>query len=128
MIGIRICVHALTTASAILCAAPPALAGPVDGNWRVYAQTTRGHCESIQFALSISGGRIYSGGGSYGGHPARFGGRASPSGRVQVTAVAGPRSAYGVGRLGAYQGGGYWTGRGPSGRCSGVWSAQRSWF
>jgi hypothetical protein len=126
MIGNRICVIALTTASAMLCAAPSAGAAPFDGNWSVYAQTTRGHCESIQFGLAISGGRIYSGGGSYGGYRAQFGGRVSSSGRVQVTAAAGPRVAYGAGRLGAYQGGGTWSGRGPSGTCSGVWSAQRS--
>jgi len=89
------------------------------------AQTTRGHCGSIQFGLAISGGRIYSTGGSYGGYQAQLGGRVSPSGHVQVNAVAGPRSAHGAGRLGRFQGSGTWAGRGPSGVCSGVWSAAR---
>jgi hypothetical protein len=91
----------------------------------VIAQTTRGHCEIIQFGLAISGGRIYSAGGQYGGYAARFGGRVSPSGHIQVNAVAGPRTAYGTGRLGRYSGSGTWAGRGPSGVCSGVWRASR---
>jgi hypothetical protein len=127
MIGNRICAIALTAAAAIIGSAPSAIAAPFDGNWSVVAQTTRGHCGSIQFGLAISGGRIYSSGGSsYGGYPTQLGGRVSPSGHVRVNAVAGPRSAYGAGRLGLYQGGGTWSGRGPSGACSGVWSATRA--
>jgi hypothetical protein len=126
MIDNRIRAITLTVASAIICCAPSALAAPFDGNWSVVAQTTRGHCESIQFGLAISGSRIYSTAGSYGGYPAQIGGRVSPSGRVQVNAMAGPRTAYGTGRLGRYQGSGTWAGRGPSGVCSGVWGAYRS--
>jgi hypothetical protein len=125
MIGHRICAVALTAASAIIGSAPSAMAQSFDGNWTIYAQTTRGHCESVQFGLGISGGRIYSTGGSYGGYAARFGGSVSRSGHVQVNAVAGPRSAHGTGRLGSFQGSGTWAGRGPSGTCSGVWSASR---
>src|SRR5262245_37033119 len=128
MISNRICLIALTAASAIVGSAASAIAAPFDGNWSVVAQTTRGHCESIRFGLGISGGHISSAGGSYGGYAARFGGRVSRSGYVQVSAAAGPRTAYGTGRLGQYQGGGTWTGRGPSGVCSGVWSAFRSRF
>jgi hypothetical protein len=101
-------------------------AGPFDGNWSAVAQTTRGHCEPIQFGLRISAGQIHAAGGSYGGNSAELGGRVSPSGRVRVSAVAGPRVAYGTGRLGPYRGGGTWSGRGPSGLCSGFWSAYRS--
>jgi hypothetical protein len=126
VIGNRICAIALAAGSAFIGSAPSAIAAPFDGNWSVVAQTTRGHCESIQFGLAIGGGRIYSTSGSYGGYQARLGGRVSPSGYVRVNAVAGPRRADGVGRLGLYQGGGTWSGRGPSGVCSGVWSAYRS--
>jgi hypothetical protein len=126
MIGNRMCAIALTAASAIVGSAPAAIAASFDGNWRVVAQTTRGHCENIQFGLAINRGRISSAGGGYGGYPAQFGGRVSPSGYTRVTAAAGPRTAYGTGRLGPYQGGGTWAGRGPSGGCSGVWSASRS--
>jgi hypothetical protein len=103
-----------------------ASAAPFDGTWGAVAETTRGHCENIQFGLAINEGRIYSAGGAYGGYAAQLGGRVSRSGSVRVMAMAGPRAAYGVGRLGLYQGGGTWAGRGPSGACSGVWTAYRS--
>jgi hypothetical protein len=155
MVGSRFCAVALTVASAVIWSAPTASAfdgyygypgysygypgysygypgyygyqraAPYDGNWNVNAQTTRGHCESLQFGLVISGGRIYSGGGGYGGYEAQFGGGVSSSGRVRLSATAGPRTAYGTGRLRSYQGTGTWAGRGPSGTCSGVWSAAR---
>jgi hypothetical protein len=125
MTGNRSCAVALTAASAIICSAASTMAEPFDGNWTIYAQTTRGHCDSLQFGLGISGGRISATGGGYGGYQARFGGRVSRSGSVQVNAVAGPRTAHGTGRLSGYQGSGTWAGRGPSGTCSGVWSASR---
>ena len=125
MISNRVCAVALAAAFASICSVPSANAQRFDGSWSVVAQTTRGHCENIQFGLAIRGGRISTGGGSYGGYQARFGGNVAPSGRVQVTAMAGPRTAHGVGRLGPFQGGGTWSGRGPSGVCSGVWSASR---
>ena len=84
----RICAIPLTVALAVICLAPSAIAASFDGSWSVYAQTTRGHCESLQFGLAISGGRIYSGGGSYGGYPAQFGGRVSSSGHIRVNAAA----------------------------------------
>src|SRR6266446_7722084 len=73
----RFCAIALTVASTIIGSAASAIAAPCDGNWIVSAQTTRGHCENIQFGLTIIGGRIYSAGGSYGGYAAQFGGRVS---------------------------------------------------
>src|SRR5262249_39742618 len=103
---------------------PFAIAAPFDGNWSVVAQTTQGHCGSMQFGLAIDRGRIYSGGGYYvGGYPAQLGGRVSPSRYMQATAVAGPRTAHAVGRLRRFQGSGTWAGTGPSGVCSGVWNA-----
>ncbi len=52
MIGNRICAIALTVASTIIGSAASAIAAPCDGNWIVSAQTTRGHCENIQFGLT----------------------------------------------------------------------------
>jgi hypothetical protein len=122
MIGNRICAIALAAASATIC--PSAIAASFDGNWSVVAQTTEGHCGSIQFGLAINHGRLYSAGGYYVfGYPAQLGGRVSPSGYVQADAVAGPRTAHAVGRLRQFQGGGTWAGSGPSGVCSGVWNA-----
>jgi len=124
----RICVFVVATACAVVGVTASAIAAPFDGYWNIDAQTTSGHCESMPFRLAISGGRIYSAGGAYGGYAARFGGWVSNSGYARVYAAAGPRRAYGRGRLGLYQGAGLWAGRGPSGVCSGVWSAYRSWF
>jgi hypothetical protein len=44
---------------------------------------------------------------------------------VAINVAAGPRAATGVGRLGRVQGNGRWAGQGPSGTCSGVWTARR---
>jgi hypothetical protein len=51
MVGNRICAIALAAASTTICSTPSAIASPFDGNWRVVAQTTQGHCGSIQFGL-----------------------------------------------------------------------------
>ena len=124
MIGNRPCAIALAAASAATCFIPSAIAEPFDGNWNVVAQTTQGHCGSMQFALAINRGRLYSGSGYYVfGYPAQLGGRVSPSGYVQANGVAGPRTAYATGRLHRFQGSGTWAGSGPSGVCSGVWNA-----
>jgi hypothetical protein len=42
-----------------------------------------------------------------------------------MNAVAGPRTAHGIGRFVRLRGGGKWTGTGPSGVCSGIWTAMR---
>jgi hypothetical protein len=124
MIGNRICAMVLVAASATICSTPSAIASPFDGNWNVVAQTTSGHCGSIQFGLAINGGRIYSAAGYYVfGYPAQLGGRVSPSGYVDVNAVAGPRIAHAAGHLRRFQGNGTWAGSGPSGVCSGIWNA-----
>ena len=91
MIGNRICAIALAAASATICFTPSAIASSFDGNWSVVAQTTQGHCGSSQFGLAINAGQLYSAGGYYvGGYPAQLGGRVSPSGYVQATAVGWP--------------------------------------
>ena len=60
----------------------PRLAAQFDGNWRMVAVTTRGHCGKIPMGLGISHGRIYSTGGSFVSHPIQLGGRVSASGQV----------------------------------------------
>ena len=128
---IRNSAFALSTAFTIICSAPPALAAQFDGNWSMVAVTTSGHCGQIPIDVGISRGRIYSTGGSSFGtafahYPIQLGGRVSPSGQVQMKAVAGPRIAHGIGRFNRFRGSGTWAGTGPSGLCSGVWSAIRS--
>jgi hypothetical protein len=126
MTGNRICIIVLSAACAFICSAPPAIAAKFNGNWSMVAETTRGHCGNIHIGLGISGGRIYSTGGSFAFYPIKLGGRVSASGQVRMNAVAGPRVAHGTGRFGQFQGSGTWAGRGPSGLCSGVWNANRS--
>ena len=131
MIGNRRCAFALATAFAIICSIAPANAAQFDGNWSMVAVTTSGHCGQIPIDVGISRGRIYSTGGSSFGtafahYPIQLGGRVSPSGQVQLKAVAGPRIAHGIGRFNRFRGSGTWAGTGPSGLCSGVWSAIRS--
>lgn len=115
----------LVCASAVSCALPAAAAGRYDGRWNMVAETTRGHCGVISVGLGISGRRIFSIGGSFAFNPIRLGGRISSSGHTRLTAVTGPRLARGTGRFTRTLGSGTWSGTGPSGLCSGVWTAQR---
>ena len=125
MIGTRTWAFALSMAFAIICCAP-AIAAQFDGNWSMLAVTTSGHCGSIPIGLGISRGRVYSTGGGFAGHPIQLVGRISASGQVRMNAVAGPRSAHGIGRFNQFRGSGTWAGTGPSGICSGVWNATHS--
>jgi hypothetical protein len=58
-IGNRMRAFALSTAFAIFCSVPPAVAAQFDGNWSMVAVTTSGHCGSISIGLGISRGRVY---------------------------------------------------------------------
>jgi hypothetical protein len=126
MIGKRMSGLALSAASAVICFAAPASAAHFDGDWSMTAVTTRGHCGTIPIGMGIAGGRIHSTGGSFAFYPIQLGGRIAGSGQVRLTAVAGPRIARGTGHFSSVRGHGTWAGRGPSGLCSGVWSAERS--
>ena len=55
-----------------------------------------------------------------------LGGRVSNSGGATIKAIAGPRVAHGTGRFTHVSARGTWNGTGPSGRCSGYWTASRS--
>jgi hypothetical protein len=132
MIGNRMCAFALSSAFAIICSTPSAIAAQFDGHWSMVAVTTSGHCGEIPIDVGISRGRIYSTGGSSFGtafahYPIQLVGRVSASGQVRMNAVAGPRSAQGTGRFNRFRGSGTWAGTGPSGICSGVWTASRSY-
>jgi hypothetical protein len=123
--------HMRAVALAVACvitsipAAPSAIAASFDGDWSVLVQTTD-HCGISQWGLVIIGGQVYHPGVVFvGGYPAGVAGRVSPSGRIMINVVAGPRFASGTGRLGKRQGSGRWAGRGPSGTCAGIWTATR---
>ncbi len=127
MAGQRIRVFALAGAfaAASVSAASSAMAANFDGNWSLVAQTTNGHCGASQWDVAISGGQVHYPGGAYMGFPVGLAGAISPSGRIEVNVAAGPRVGNAAGRLGRHQGGGKWAGQGPSGTCSGVWTARR---
>jgi hypothetical protein len=95
-------------------------AAPFDGSWSVLIITRAGPCDpSFRTAVTIING-VVTGAGA-----ARIAGRVSPSGAVSVS-VSGPQgTAFGSGRLSRTAGSGGWRGRGPSGACSGSWSASR---
>jgi hypothetical protein len=129
-IGNRMRAFALLSAFAIICSTPSAIAAQFDGHWSMVAVTTSGHCGEIPIDVGISRGRIYSIRGSSFGtasahYPIQLVGRISASGQVRMNAVAGPRSAKGIGRFNRVQGSGTWVGTGPSGICFGVWTATR---
>jgi hypothetical protein len=126
MIGNRMCAFAVSAAFAIVCSAPPASAAKFDGDWTMTAVTTRGHCGVIPIGMGIKGGQIYSTGGSFAFYAISLGGRVSAAGSVSLKAVAGPRIAHGSRRFAGARASGTWNGKGPSGLCSGYWSAQRS--
>jgi hypothetical protein len=127
MAGHRMRVFALTgaVAAASMSAASSAMAANFDGHWSLVAQTTNGHCGVTSWDVAISDGQLHYPGGFFQGFPVGLGGNVSHSGRIRVNVVAGPRVATGAGRLGRIQGRGAWSGQGPSGTCSGVWTATR---
>jgi hypothetical protein len=47
-------------------------------------------------------------------------------GKTKINGVAGPRQAKGIGRFTKAKGSGKWDGTGPSGVCSGIWTAVRA--
>ncbi len=126
MIGNRIRAFALSAAFAIVCSAPPALAAPFDGNWNMVLVTTSGHCGVINIGMAVNGGHISATSGKFVMHKISLAGLISGSGATKINGVAGPRQAIGTGRFTRAKGVGKWNGTGPSGVCSGVWSAMRS--
>jgi hypothetical protein len=116
---------AVACVSTSISATRSAIAASFDGDWSVLVQTTD-HCGISQWRVVIIGGQVYHPNLVFvGGYPTALSGRVSPSGRIVINAVAGPRFASGTGRLGIRQGSGRWAGRGPSGTCAGIWTATR---
>jgi hypothetical protein len=121
----RVFVLAGAFIAASVSAASPAMASSFNGYWVLTAQTTNGHCGHSNFDVTISRGRVHYGGGVLMGFPVSLTGDVASSGRTRLNLTAGPRTATGTGTLGRVQGSGTWAGQGPSGTCSGVWSATR---
>jgi len=98
----------------------PAFAAPFDGSWSVLILTRSGPCgQSYRYGVTISNGIISGAGG------ASVFGRVTQNGSVSVSVSGSQGNARGSGKLSRNSGGGSWRGSGPSGSCSGSWSARR---
>lgn len=117
---------AIAAAFAIVCSAPPAGAASFDGSWHMLVVTTNGHCGKVNVGMGISHGKIHSTSGKFAMHKIVLAGRVSASGQATINAVAGPRVAKGIGRFNGSKASGKWNGTGPSGLCSGIWTAVRT--
>ena len=126
MISNRMSAFALSAAIATLCFAAPATAAKFDGNWNMVLVTTNGHCGVIKMGMAVNGGHISATSGKFVKHKIVLAGLVSGSGATKINGVAGPRQAVGTGRLTQVKGSGKWNGTGPSGVCSGVWTAIRA--
>jgi hypothetical protein len=93
-----------------------------DGAWSVLIITDSGECDrAYRYGVRIAGGRIL-----YDGEAGvSFTGSVGADGRLTATVSRGSQSASGSGRLAGDQGGGTWSGKSSTGRCSGRWEAER---
>jgi len=120
--SIRAATLATVFAAVMSSAAPSAQAASFDGPWSVLVVTRSGPCDqAYRYGVTIARGVVYYAGGG----PVSLTGRVSPSGAVTVRVSSGPQYALGSGHLSRSSGRGSWRGQGPSGACSGVWSATR---
>jgi hypothetical protein len=126
MIGNRICAFAVLAALAIFAFAAPVSAASYDGSWNMILQTTNGHCGKIKVGLAIQAGKIKSTSGKFVFHPIHIVGQIAGGGQTKMNGVAGPRQAVGTGHFNRVKGVGKWNGTGPSGVCSGIWTAVRA--
>ena len=126
MTGNRICALALSAAVTFFSFAALAKPAPFDGAWSMMLVTTNGHCGKIKIGMAVTGGRISATSGKFVMHKIALAGRISASGATKINGVAGPRQAISTGRFTRSKGVGKWNGTGPSGVCSGVWTAVRT--
>lgn len=125
MFGNRSYVLAGASIALALLSLPAAGGSRYDGAWSMTAVTTNGHCGEIPVGMVITRGRIHATSGSFAFYPIQLSGSVSGSGGASIKAVSGPRIALGSGRFHGTEAKGRWHGRGPSGLCSGVWTATR---
>lgn len=126
MIANRLRAVALSAVFALLSFAALAKAAPFDGAWHMVLVTTSGHCGVIKVGMAVNRGHISATSGKFVMHKIALAGLISGSGATKINGVAGPRQAIGTGRFTKVKGVGKWNGTGPSGVCSGVWTAVRA--
>jgi hypothetical protein len=113
------CACAALIAAAASLMATTSYAGPsYDGLWSVLVVTEKGDCDrGYRYPIRIENGKL----ANAGDNAFTISGAVAPTGAITVTVSAGSKSATGLGRLDANEGGGHWTG----GTCSGSWTAER---
>jgi hypothetical protein len=113
------CAFAALIAGAASLMATTSYAGPsYDGLWSVLVVTEKGDCDrGYRYPVRIENGKLANAGDT----AFTISGAVAPTGTITVTVSAGSKSATGLGRLDANEGGGHWTG----GTCSGSWTAER---
>jgi hypothetical protein len=126
MIANRISVLTLSAAVTLFSVAALAKPAQFDGAWNMVLVTTNGHCGVIKLGMAVTGGKISATSGKFVMHKIALAGHISSSGATKINGVAGPRQAIGTGRFTRSKGVGKWNGTGPSGVCSGVWTAVRT--
>jgi hypothetical protein len=126
MTGNRLCAAAVAATVTLVSFAALAKTAPYDGSWNMVLTTTNGHCGVIKMGMAVNGGHISATSGRFVMHKISLNGLISGSGATKINGVAGPRQAKGVGQFTKAKGVGKWNGTGPSGVCSGVWTAIRA--
>jgi hypothetical protein len=126
MTGNRLCAAALAAVVTLVSFAALAKTAPYDGSWNMVLTTTNGHCGVIKMGMAVNGDHISATSGRFVMHKISLNGLISGSGATKINGVSGPRQAKGVGQFTKAKGTGKWNGTGPSGLCSGVWTAIRA--
>jgi hypothetical protein len=113
------CAFAALLAGAATLMTTTSYAGPrYDGLWSVSVVTEKGDCDpGYRYPIRIENGKLANAGDT----AFTITGAVAPTGAITVTVSAAGKSATGLGRLDANEGGGHWTG----GACSGSWTAER---
>jgi hypothetical protein len=113
------CGFAALIAGAATLMTTTSYAGPsYDGLWSVLVVTEKGDCDpGYRYPIRIENGKLANAGDT----AFTISGAVAPTGAITVTVSAAGKSATGLGRLDANEGGGHWTGA----ACSGSWTAER---
>jgi hypothetical protein len=93
---------------------------PYDGRWSLTIVTERGDCDRYNFPVDITNGNVTFPG------LVKASGKVTAKGGVRVFVSAMGKSASGSGKLSLGSGGGRWSGRSATDKCSGSWTAARS--
>lgn len=109
---------ALVAAGATMLSTTGFAAPRYDGLWSVLVMTQKGDCDpGYRYPIRIENGKLV----NAGDNAFTITGNVGQTGAITVTVSAGGKSATGIGRLSAGDGGGSWSG----GSCSGSWTAER---